>query len=379
MKIAFITSLGHNPGDDFIRFGQEYLLQQVDPHANFTYIHKHDPRTMFESFEPRRSPPHRLVAPWLFRIEAMRNRQPSKLDKADLVVFAGTPFIFRQNTWLFPATSANVEWIGATWHRLFRELTEIPVLNLAAGTSLPTRAHLDRLLADRKIVQFLTFALERATLTTARDHHTADILRRLGHAVPLLPCTSLWAARRAGIKPPQQPQYVAINVMPHAVHKARGLAGSPDRWKKMIEVIVRAVARRHAVCFVCHAQDEADTAARWFPNTPIVFSKDPLVLIRAYAAARYGICNRVHGAAALASAGRPAVAIGGDTRVDLIRQFRLPTFDYREITSQRIVEACEMIENTYERQVASLKSLAEQAEKTYLDLIRTAIACRAAH
>src|SRR5688572_10571177 len=125
MNVLLISTIAHNPGDDFIRWGQQHLLSRVAP-SRFTVVHKHDPRTLFEGFVRRPHTPHRLIAPLLYQVHSKVTRSRNLLADADLVAFAGTPFIWRQQTRLLPSTSANAEWVRPTWGRLMTEFPDTP-------------------------------------------------------------------------------------------------------------------------------------------------------------------------------------------------------------------------------------------------------------
>ncbi len=369
VNILFITTLHHNPGDELIRLGQEHLFKQIIPSVNYSYVHKHDPRTLYEHFCQRRRTPHRLLSPLLYQAMRIINGTSSdKLARTDLVVFAGTPFIFRQHTHVLPCTSANAEWVSPTWGRLIHVMRDKPVMNLAAGTSIDDSSRIQDVLSDRRVTSFLHQSLNRTALITARDELTATILSQLGYQVPVLPCTSLWASEGAGIRP-QTPEYVAINIMPAGVHTSRGQSLDPHRWEKTIRQVLPQIEKKHRVLLVCHSEDEARTAAQWFPGRPLVCSREGTVLLAAYSKAYFAICNRVHGAAAAASMNRPALAIGGDSRADLVRQFKLPVLDIRTVTPSDILQVCHDFEHDGELISEGLRSLKQHAQYEYLALM----------
>src|SRR5208282_3801562 len=128
MNILLVSTMAHNPGDEFIRLGVEHVLHYVYPEAKLKTIHKHDPRTLFAGFNQQSRKPHRLLAPLLYRLYAVSagRDEENYLETADLVVFAGTPFIWSSAVRLFPSTCANAEWLPATWRRLFDEFRKKP-------------------------------------------------------------------------------------------------------------------------------------------------------------------------------------------------------------------------------------------------------------
>lgn len=371
MKILLISTLSHNPGDEIIRLGVENVLRQVFPEATLRVIHKHDPRTLFAGFKQLPKTPHRLISPYLYQICAATTgkNQENYLETADLVVFAGTPFIWRSLVRFFPFTSENAEWVGATWMRLFNEFPHKPVLNLAAGTSVTGKDQLDALLADPVVSGFLKRAVSRTSLTTSRDENTRNILGQLGFDVPVIPCASIMAAKGAHLEA-GPPEYVSVNLMRSAAHSWRGQRGHSEHWRAMAHEVIGYLEKKHKIVFVSHSKDEDDVAAEWFPQHERVLSKDPIVLLKAYSKSIFGVCNRVHAAAAVASFGRPAIVIGGDSRINLVQQFGLPGFDHRAVDAATIISTIADVENNYQGYVDRLAARMNEAEQQYITAVR---------
>jgi hypothetical protein len=376
MNILLITTVAHNPGDEFIRLGVEHVLRLSYPAARFKLIHKHDPRTLFSGFEQRPRSPSRFVSPYLYRLYAKsRGRHEENfLETADLVVFAGTPFIWRSSARLFPFTSENAEWVNPIWRRLFNDFPRKPVLNLSAGTSLTGGTSLaaqdqaDAILSDPVVAGFLKQAAGRAQLTTARDVRTSEILGALGFQTKIIPCASIMAAAGAHLRP-LEPEYVVINTMRSAAHSWRGQRGDESKWRNTITAVVPEIEKRHPVLFVSHSRLEDETAAAWFPGRRRFLSKSPSELLYVYSKARYGLCNRIHAAAAVASFGRPAIVVGGDSRVNLIEQFGLPAYDHRDIDGSKLSAIIGEVESHYDKYVHTLKSRTIAAEHDYVRAI----------
>jgi polysaccharide pyruvyl transferase WcaK-like protein len=376
-KILLISTRNHNPGDEIIRLGAEHILRRVFPNASFTTIHKHDPRTLFAGFKQRTRSPHRLIAPRLYQSYASMfgRRRENYLETADLVVFAGTPFIWRSAVRLFRFTCENAEWVDATWGRLFRTFPNKPVMNLAAGTSVTNQEQFEGILSDPVVKGFLTQAVQRSALTTARDVKTQAVLAALGFDTPLLPCASIMAAKGARIAP-QRPEYVVINVMPSAAHRWRGQPGNSEQWRRTIQWVVAGIQKRHRLLFVSHSEDEDQIAKEWFPNHPRFLSKNPLALLQVYSKALYGVCNRVHATAAIASFNRPAIVVGGDSRINLVEQFGLPALDHRDLDSGSLSLVIDEVERNYDIYVDKLRQRALYTESAYLAKISYALKLR---
>src|SRR5208337_5512613 len=163
-----------------------------------------------------------------------------------------------------------------------------------------------------------------------------------------------------------------VNVMPSGAHSWRGQRGDPGRWRDTIEKVVASLEKRHQLLFVAHSQDEDQSAAQWFPGHRRFFSTDPLELLKVYSRARFGICNRVHAAAGIVTFGRPALVVGGDSRINLIEQFGLPAVDYREADARAILDLIDRIEGD-SGYAQRLKSRADQAGKEYTRAVTAAL------
>lgn len=375
LNVLLISTLARNPGDEIIRLGQEYILRQILPDARFKIVNKHDPRTLFEGFAQHEVAPHRLLSPLTYRLYAATNGRTrnNNLEEADLVVFAGGPFIWRNQNHFFRASSANAEWVPATWMRLFRELRDKPVLNLAAGTSVDSDEEQEQLLSDKKVAGFVKRAIERTALTTARDKQTWQIAQALGLDVPLIPCTAILAALGAGIAA-QTPEYVVVNVIRGAAPSRRGDGPNPEKWKTAIQAAVADIEKRHKILFVSHTQEDDQTAAEWFPNHPRIFSMDPRKLLSVYSKALYGVCNRVHAGAAIAGFARPVIVVGGDSRIDLIRQMGLQVVDHRELDAATLLQMVANLEENYESYTKHLHDVMTTTERRYLDAVSAVLA-----
>ena len=372
VKILIVSTISYNPGDEFIRLGQQHLLRQIFPSAEFDLVHKHDPRSIFSGYSRDGSALwHPRLVPLQYRIYAGTKGKTQKdlLKTSDLVVFAGTPFFWISNTRIFPSHSGNAEWVGPIWKRLFDELPDKPVLNLAVGTSLQSREGMNRMLTHRSARSFLTKALSRANLTTARDRSSQSVAEKLGFNIPLLPCTSLWAADGANLSA-KPAEYVAVNLMRHAVHKYRATETATASWEKLANHLMTQLQKSHDVLLVCHSKDEENVAKEWFPRVPRVYSMRPEDLLEAYSKSEFCVSNRVHGAAGAATFGRPSLGIGGDTRVQLIKQFGLPALDSRDLTTQKLDQALASLTEHSAEYTRQLTYLRKGAEAEYLEILR---------
>ena len=198
----------------------------------------------------------------------------------------------------------------------------------------------------------------------ARDHLTHLPLVALAFV-----CSAILAAQGAHLVA-QPPEYVVINLMREAGTITRGQHGDSSRWKETITAVVPEIEKRSPVLFVSHSQADDDVVTEWFPKHRRFFSKDPVQLLNVYSKARYGLCNRVHSGGAIASFARPVIVVGGDSRINLIKQFGMPTVDHREIDGPGLLGMVQNVEENYDEYVTRLKNVILSTERAYIEAIR---------
>jgi hypothetical protein len=80
----------------------------------------------------------------------------------------------------------------------------------------------------------------------------------------------------------------------------------------------------------------------------------------------------VHAAAGVASFARPALVVGGDSRVNLVEQFGLPAVDHRETDTAEIIKLIDQFEGDA-GYAQNLKRRADEAERDYIGMVRGAL------
>lgn len=378
-RVTFITTLSHNVGDDFVREGILYLLRKTIGDFEGSYIHKHIPLTVRPEWEwvyhkglTRRmevgGKPFGLLASILLDLLPLRPATDRILN-ADLLIQCGAPVYWFHNN----RGCASNEWYGPLIRRRWiRNRKDVPFLSLAGGTC--QRFHSDGAEFGRspRTLAFVREFYDHCSLTTLRDHLSAEVLKLAGREAPVLPCTSIFARRNLGLTP-KDPYYVALNYMPAGGHYDFGQNIDSKQWERTFATFARKLALRERCILVCHNQRELAAARRVLPEIDRFHSGDYREVLAFYAGAKYGIINRVHGAFAIASYGRPAVVIGSDSRAQMAEMIGLKCRFVSDVT----VEALDSDQNELERRrneyPGAFANLYEAAEASYLSLLGEAL------
>lgn len=307
LKVGFLTTMGVNVGDDFIREGVRAVLDRIGAPYSPLYVNKHDPASVSEPREDETE----LVA--------------DKYWDADLFIQSGAPVYWRHGGGQH--SSLTAEWHGWFWRdrALNRERRDGPAfLNLGAGSAMFWNDDGSDYAADPGCAAFARAAGERSALTTVRDPLAGSILTKLGVAHRQIACPAFLAAARhpAG---PADPRLIAVNLMPRGGHFDLDPAFEPAPWRERSARLVRLLRATGRLVFVCHDEQElrfAETLAA--PGERLYLAETWQGCMSLYSAAAAVVANRVHGAVCAAGYGVPSVVIGKDTRARIGEFIGLP-------------------------------------------------------
>ncbi|MCJ8278797.1 MAG: polysaccharide pyruvyl transferase family protein [Rivularia sp. ALOHA_DT_140] len=358
MKIAIITTVNHNVGDDFVREGIIYLLKQRFPEENLFIqnIHKHSPITSRYGFE------------WFRNLRVSRHVEkylPLKVTKdrileADLLVQSGAPIY-----WCHPGEShcADNEWFDPLIRRRYKKIKQkAPFINLAGGSCQRYHSDGDEFISSQKDIDYVKEFYDFAKVTTVRDTLAKNILNSLSLDAPVIPCSSIFARNNLAIEP-ETPSFVALNYMRGGAHFSFGQNISPDEWEKTFREFYQKIKNQEKCIFVCHNQAEVKEAKKIDPNANIFISKDYIDYIKLYAKAKFGIMNRVHGAFMLGSFGRPSFVIGTDSRACMAEEIGLRHAFVNDVDANRLMLEYQYMKdgaNNFEERFSNIKAKAYQ-------------------
>lgn len=363
MKVAIITTLRHNVGDDFVRVGIQHLLRQSLPGAELRIecIHKHAPITVRHGFERIRR--ERVSRRWDRRLPKWLTRD--RIREADLLIQSGAPVY-----WCHPgAHCAENEWFQPLVRDRYVAFgRRIPFLNLAAGSAQGYHSRGEEFARCELDKAYIREFHGLCQVTTVRDRLAQDILRSLGLEAPMIPCSSIFAVKELGIRPAEG-EFVALNYMEGGGHYDWELDLQAARWEEVFRAFYRELRQRERCLFICHNEAEAAAARKIDPEAPIFLSSRFEDYPAIYAKAKYGILNRIHGAFMLASLGKPSFVIGTDTRALMTAEIGLRHAYTNEVDLDRLRAEEKHLQETADSFPARFEAIREKALKDYQEAL----------
>jgi hypothetical protein len=366
MKIAFITTLRHNVGDDFVREGLMHLLKSrlSESGIETTSIHKHAPISTRYGFEWVR---RRELSSVLDVVPLGLTRD--RVLESDLLVQSGAPVYWCHRG---GPKCADNEWFQPLIRRRYvRVRDRTRFINLAAGSCQPYHSDGREFYEYPRVLSYIRELHEWARITTVRDRLAKKLLDSLELEAPIIPCASIFARESIGAEP-GRPEYVALNFMPLGGHYDLNQGVKARRWEQTFRRFYE-VAKKNVRCLlVCHDRRELRAARRIDPEAEIFHSPDYRDYIRMYAKAATGVLNRVHGVFMIASFGRPAFVVGNDSRSKMVEEIGLEHGYVDDVTDELLLAQLERglnDEGEYGRRLEAIKA---EAFERYCDVISQA-------
>lgn len=300
-RVAFLTTLGHNVGDDFIREGLRSVLDGVLPGYRPLYVNKVDKASLWTRVADE--------------AEVVRD----KYWESDLFVQSGAPVYWHLTAGRH--RSVDAEWHGWAWvERILSSRKDgHPVfVNLGAGSGQPWGDDGTCFVEDPRCAEFARAVGVRAAVTTVRDRVAASILERLGVPHRLLPCPAFLASRRLGSgteTPEEVVPTIGVNLMYLGGHFALDNEFVLTEWQAACREMVAGLRKLGRLVFICHDLTER----RWIgplaeEGEQAFVAPDWAGCLEMYRSCSVVVANRVHGAVGAAGMGVPATIIGNDTR-----------------------------------------------------------------
>ena len=356
LRVAFVTTLGANVGDEIIREGVRAALDAAGlPYVPF-YIDKHDRGSLGRP------------------VEDEPQATTDKYWDADVVIQAGAPVYW--HVLGGRSTSLNCDWAGWLWRDrvLVRDGRPQPVfLNLGAGSSQPWGDTGRAFLADEACRAFARDLGRAAALTIVRDPVASGILDALGVAHHALPCPALLASSR------HQPLrgrtgFIGVNLMPLGAH--HDVDGTFDRvaWLASCTSLVRQLRGLQPVVFVAHDPVEREFLQQLCAGGErVAYAPSWRDYLDIYAELDAVVANRVHGALCAAGFGVPAVILGNDTRATIGDFIGLPVFRSGTVPASEVVQTVARLLNGRESERSRLVELRDRTLERYAGLLRSLV------
>lgn len=357
LNIGFLTSLGVNVGDEFIREGIRAMLDALDLSYRPFYVHKLDEASLAE---PREDEPFRVS---------------DKYWDCDLFIQAGAPVYWH----LLDGNSTS---LTSAWHKwmwedriLDRTYDGPTFLNLGAGTCQPWNDDGAAFLADAACVDFARRASARAALTTVRDPLASHILGTLRLPHELLPCPAFLAAARHRIAGGDT-GIIGVNLMPLGGHYQLDRCFDAGTWLLRCMAIVTRLRSFGRLLFVAHDAAEAAFMSQFAgPAERVFLAASWRDYLDVYGACRAVVANRVHGAVCAAGFGTPAIIIGNDSRAAIGDPIGIPRFKAGDEV-ESVFRALETLLGDARREADRLLSLRMATLVRYGELLRPIVSER---
>lgn len=306
LKIGFLTTLGVNVGDEFIREGLRAVLDASGVDYTPLYVNKHDPASLHTWAEDE------CVA------------VADKFRECDLFLQSGAPVYWRLHDGA--ASSLNSEWHQWMWvDRLLAPGPGPVFANLGAGSCQAWGDGPEVFLADPACADFARQAGRRAALTTVRDPLAARILSALEVPHHALSCPAFLAgARHRQVMRVGGP--VGVNLMPLGGHW--DLDGfDAAAWEAGCHLLLAGLRALGPLLLIAHDETERVWLERFAaPGERVFLGRAWREYFDAYASCALVVANRVHGAICAAGFGVPALIMGNDSRAEIGRPLGLPIF-----------------------------------------------------
>jgi hypothetical protein len=370
LRIGLITSLATNIGDDLIRRGIMSLLSEFFDGRRIEWIpvNKHKPLTVF----PRMHPVHQLLALYrrtrvsaFLRLADLSTRiiPVSRFDRCDLIVQCGAPVIWDK--------CHLCEWNRPIYQQTVGRLhSRIPFINLAMGGCYPCEQRPNEVLF-KEDQAFIRSICRYSCLSTARDALAHGLITGLGCRCSLVPCAAFLSGSTASKLDGDAP--ILINYMQRGGHYDWGQKINDVEWERTVGRLAEYLSREHSVRFVCHNQAELELARRTFPQHEAFLPASAEAYFDEISHAKLAINNRLHASVAMASVGIPSIAIGTDTRLDMVSELGLKTYYVKEATYDRLLEDVQGLLSNRHAESARLLDLKRATRQLYLSMIKEAL------
>jgi hypothetical protein len=360
MNIAIITTINHNVGDDFVREGIKYLLEQYfkNKTIKFQNIHKHSPITTRYGFEWFRylrlsSKVDKLIPKWYSR---------DRILEADIVVQSGAPLYWCHDTG--GGHCCNTSWYEPLIKERFLKNNGAKLLNIAAGTC--QRYYSDGSEFCDRCSDFMKEFYNLADVTTLRDKLAKNIFSNMGIDAPLIPCSSIFAIDRYGLKSEGE-DYVVLNYMKGGSHFVFGQDIDVLKWEQTFKEFYLKLKTKQRVILSCHNKKELKDALLLDPNAEIFYEKDDyLSYMKFYSKAKFGIVNRVHAAYMMASYGKASIVIGNDSRATMLDEIGLKHYFVNEVDVELLDREYQYLKDGADDFKQKFKSIKQNAFKDYM-------------
>jgi len=363
MNIAFITTVDHNVGDDFVREGLKFLLKKnfKTNNISFNNIHKHSPITSRNKFEWFRYLSLSKIVDAAIPISMNKD----KILSSDLVVQSGAPVYWCHT--IGGGHCCNNEWyVPLVKKRLLRSKFK-NIINLAAGSCQKYHSNGNEFCSECN--NYIKEFYEICKITTVRDKLSQILLNNIGLNSIIIPCSSIFAIDNYNMKK-KKGEYVVINYMKGGAHYVFGQNINFEKWETEFKKFYFELKKKELVVISCHSQKEVNESKKIDPHAKIFYKKnDFLAYMDFYAKAKFGIMNRVHGAFLMASYGKPSIVIGNDSRAKMASEIGLENYFVNDVDHELLNQKYEFLKKGADNFEEKFQGIKEKAFDDYMRVL----------
>ena len=319
-KIAFMTTLGVNVGDEFIREGIFSFFDEIFASWTPFYVNKHDLLSLRGIASGRVDHPGQQVPGCGYNCSKRRSGLLENRREFQLFCRMGRGVVGKAHFCAWPA-KADFEHCGRRLSALSRFRPHFSIRSSLRGICSKSR--------------------RRLPMDVCRDPLASQILCALGIEHEALPCAALHAARRTNFKGTFG-GVVGVNLMPLGGHFRLRDDFDDDVWNAVCQALVKLLRKHHRLLFIAHDASEKAFMERYRSEGEVIFlSGSWRDYLHVYAKSSAVVSNRVHGAVCAAGFGRPAVIIGNDTRLMIGDFIGIPSLYAMEAKAGQVVDLIE--------------------------------------
>jgi len=276
MRWLLITTIGKNPGDEWIRIGIQNVIRQVDPDREYILLDKESP--------------------------SMRKTQVT-FDKC---IWCGMPVFWS----LGNNRNCNIDW----WQELmlgWPSERKNDFMVLGAGSFLPWGKELETVSDKQQLIQSAEDVLQRSFCVTARDEIVPRVTER---PIPYIICPAVFSI----LDYKKYHELKLANIMPNGAHYTSFGPQEAAIWNEKKHRI-SDILRNNGFVFVAHSLAELQFAQKCGWRKIIPYNGDPYRLLEYYGRCGKFFGNRVHGAIVARGNDADTWSVGYDSRQEAVR------------------------------------------------------------
>jgi len=276
MKWLLITTIGKNPGDEWIRIGIQRMIDEVDSDREYILLDKEAPSEY---------------------------RTPIEFDKC---IWCGMPVFWS----LGKEQNCRIHW----WNDLmlgWPSQTKSDFMLLGAGSFFPWGRELETIGDREGLIKSAEDVLNKSFYVTARDE---IVSKATGKSIPHMICPAIFSI--IGYKKSHDLKFA--NLMPQGGHYAVFGPQEAKIWD-IKKYQISEILQNNDFIYVAHNKGEVIFARECGWKQIVFYSGDPYVLLEYYGRCGKYFGNRVHGAILSRGNNADVWSVGFDSRQEAVR------------------------------------------------------------